>query len=541
MIILPRELNGCDLLAPLLALCPFDDMNEIVKNSLKYRVFPYLYQKVGPHGNMGEHVSTYHQHVRVINAQKSFIEAFSRKAEENKLRFVLMKGLGLARRLYGNDYARTITDIDILVSPCQVTLCDYVLKALGLQQMKLPSDYGQYARDGAVPRQRIMQNIDSYIVPVAQKRYRGADQLLPYFSFSYEHPLRLEVHDSHYFLPDGAVDELFWSASTMEIANSSVRVPSFEYAMALLMVAAYKNSESYYGTSFNDLNLRDYLDLALAFQKFPHHVGWGGVRDIAIRHSFESIVCDTLRNFASLYSEEYIPAQLAQLIYENVPQSTESLMMRFQSGSVRKRHEVGKLLDIYRHNISGAYEMLELTGDPESAGALVGYSDYANDVGLKVRYALFARIDGFSVVWSLALGSVEDLEFFSFQMAFHAYEGARVHPEVIINVRKLGEGFGGVISRSDQLVRGESRLPGDGLSVSIKVVERFVYVIANIGFSCCAAAHSVGSDLSIMVEPGVFFSGSKDQNMDIKNIGKDEYKFYRLEGSTVPVRRLFQT
>ena len=209
--------------------------------------------------------------------------------------FLAIKGPALSIAAYGNIYAREFNDIDILVHPSDFGKADAVLKAAGLiQPLSHTSsidykDYEKYRK--------------TEMAPFPIKSRPNSIQALPYFMLTGPSAIRVELHDSLYYLPRNVISGFFDNAINLTLpSGTTVRAPSLENQLLLLFSNTFENSESPYANLMADrIFLQDYCDIHYFLKANKDKLDWNVLHYSIASLANDKIISVIANNLSEVY------------------------------------------------------------------------------------------------------------------------------------------------------------------------------------------------------------------------------------------------
>lgn len=198
-------------------------------------------------------------HGRIVEALRHFSEC----ACKNGLRFIILKGAPLAKRLYGSEWARHYSDVDVLVELDDIPKADYVARECGFIQ---PSEYFSMRDnvDALTP-----SRLASLQAPFLIRHRTDVDHVSPYVTLVDNVSVALEVHDRVGGVDPRLMEPLIWNVKRITIDGFEMNIPSDAALIAMLIMFTYDDSETILANmSAGSLGLKLYLDLATALSSF---------------------------------------------------------------------------------------------------------------------------------------------------------------------------------------------------------------------------------------------------------------------------------
>ncbi|WP_303727104.1 nucleotidyltransferase family protein [Denitrobacterium detoxificans] len=193
----------------------------------------------------------------LIQALILFIE----EARRQHLRFVVMKGAPQAKRLYGSELMRSYSDVDILVAQEDLPKADYVARTCGFMQ---PAEFFAIRNHLDDLSQSEVESIQA---PYMLRHRFDVAHLSPYVALVNGTWVGLEIHDRLFGVGPLESTPFVWDTCICSISGFDVNVPSDARMLAMLLLFAYEDSETYFSNATpNSLGLKIYLDLARAIE-----------------------------------------------------------------------------------------------------------------------------------------------------------------------------------------------------------------------------------------------------------------------------------
>lgn len=270
----------------------------------RHRLTPLLYREVMRHG-LGKHLNRSF----LENLRQDYIMALRATAPEDQEVFrviqalnqagigtILLKGADLRMRLYGESCVRPMADLDLLISPGQVSRVTPILEGMGLALQSQCSD----------PR------------PGFRELFRNELHFIPPPSG----PLLIDLHwhlrgvDNFYTLPFQRLEEM---AIPLSYQGQPVKVLCPEHALIHLALH-----------SFSELHgVMQIIDLCLALHTLPLH--WPTLKEELIRFKCQAPVYPILRDLAQLFPQT-IPAAILKDLSGYRPSWAERLALNHALG-----------------------------------------------------------------------------------------------------------------------------------------------------------------------------------------------------------------
>ena len=192
---------------------------------------------------------------RLIHA----LALFAEEARRQRLRFVVLKGAPLAKRVYGSELMRSYSDVDILVAHEDLPKADYVARMSGFIQ---PAEYFTFRDrlDALSPDEaRALQ------APYMLRHRFDVGHLSPHVAWVDGSWTGLEIHDRICGVGPWEAVPFVWDTCACQLGELEVNAPSDTSMLALLMLFAYEDSETYFSNATSgSLGLKIYFDLAYA-------------------------------------------------------------------------------------------------------------------------------------------------------------------------------------------------------------------------------------------------------------------------------------
>lgn len=263
------------------------DMEVFIDLLEQHRILPYAYkclkQELEDEKICKLEEAFLHHHKKVKDSLIQ-LEEFVHIAHKDKLKFVLLKGVSLADRIYGDPYIRQSNDIDILVEEDDMLKADYIVKKMGYKQPSV-IDY----------------DTNRYILldyPIM--RLKHTNHFFEYFNFEFEVPMKIEIHKRLFFVNDLNIGDFLWHIKKVQLEGISVNVLEDEYSLIFLFINAYQNSETLYALQ-GECVLREYVDLYNFLNRIDLTFDWEKTKDLVKKLKAEKLVVQILHNLIELY------------------------------------------------------------------------------------------------------------------------------------------------------------------------------------------------------------------------------------------------
>lgn len=235
---------------------------------------------------------------------RSLICRLTRLAENAGLRFIVIKGIGLNRAIYGADIVRSFGDLDILAAPED---------AMGFHQLFTEAGFFQkFGMTRVVPktnrckrahlamRMKTFDARDNAPFPV--KAHQDKPEYKPY---CIERASAVEMHDGLYFLSAAAVLKMRRESICTEAGEGGYQVLSPMHAFILLLTNTYENSESFFSNSYDfGIALRDYVDIRFFFKKYHNLLDWQRIEGLIDEFEIRTIAETVMGNLAEVYGRD---------------------------------------------------------------------------------------------------------------------------------------------------------------------------------------------------------------------------------------------
>lgn len=205
------------------------------------------------------------------NALKKEIKYIAEKLESNNIEFVFLKGSVLANTVYSAG-SRSSNDIDILISPDDVTRVGKVLKEIGYVQGNYnysTDEIERFSREDIIFRRLNWGEVGTYV--------KKTD--LPGLKFA-----EVDVNISIDWLPTGkeAVIKEMISDRVLYDIGDDVKIPSLKYEDFLIYLCVHLYKEAVLLEMVNklrDYDLYKYVDIYAFMHVFEESIDWDYLTD----------------------------------------------------------------------------------------------------------------------------------------------------------------------------------------------------------------------------------------------------------------------
>lgn len=242
------------------AYCP--DNTELLQELIASRSITRLRQHEGkPNHHTGSNrarEAIKHLHGRTA-AQVTALESFAKYAEEEHLRFSVIKGIPLSQIIYGDSCSRASTDIDVLVSTEDLYKAHRVAERAGFAQPAETFRARQLVKAGFLDEDLLK----ALSTPFPIRNSPRSPHLAPYLLLGQDgSAVILEIHDSFHGLAPAQMGRFVWDVEGHAVGSSRIPAPRAELSFLLLLLAARDDSEGLRGNIGDGyLGMPDYLDL----------------------------------------------------------------------------------------------------------------------------------------------------------------------------------------------------------------------------------------------------------------------------------------
>lgn len=375
------------------------EWGELLDLAKKAKILPLVYsfaKRWAPGADHPVLESGYENHLRRVEGQIAAIRELSVAAEKEKLRFVLFKGIGASKLIYGQEAARQAGDIDLLVRVDDLARCDNVVRSSGFFQ----PDWS-LGPLGKRPLQQVVQMKSRTSIPYPARRKAHDNQLAPYYSG--EGRTKVEVHDGVAHAEGSLLDEMIWETVRVNLGGRSVRTPDVEHTLAILLATAFGNSEGYYACVDGELNLRDYVDLRTLAES--GRVDWSKARQLVRRLELEDEAAVVCANYRDVFGQGC--ADLESLCGGRIRTP------RYGRGFLERLFDRELCVDLAERAVRESCRR----GPESGRRAGSGWVAYDNRLGFDIRFKATVLEGGVEVAWRIPRQILGEPELFGFQAA----------------------------------------------------------------------------------------------------------------------------
>lgn len=263
------------------------------------RIIPEYYQKTVK--------DCYDSCIKKINNNVICLKNFAEEAKTEKLKFVLVKGLGIAKLIYGDIYARQASDLDILVEEDDMIRGDYILKKLGYKQPNIINFETKEYTELSYPIMRL----------------KHTNHYFEYYKMDDEIWNKIELHKKLYFISKEFIDDFLWNITQIDIDNLQINVLNLDYSFIMLVANTYENSEALFSLQ-GYCRVREYIDLFNFIEKWKSELNWNLLKMLAKRYRLGKVFHKVFHNMSELYEEPTFLKYIEWLNVENPTENVES-------------------------------------------------------------------------------------------------------------------------------------------------------------------------------------------------------------------------
>lgn len=333
-----------------------------------------------------------HQKAKVQRFSKALGE-IARILDSMYIPFLAIKGPTLSATAYDNIYAREFDDIDILVSPNDFNKADAALKAAGFIQ--------PISRTSSINYKDYEKYRKAEIAPFPIKSRPNSIQALPYFMLTGPSAIRVELHDSLYYLPRNVINGFFDSAISLAFPDgATVRAPSLENQLLLLFSNTFENSESPYANLMADrIFLQDYCDIHYFLKANEGKLNWDLLHNSIALLNDDKIISIIINNLSEIYDNNQDARLLEAKLDVKRHQSNWgiSITERAFNAELCKRNA----LQVEKHRLDARKDKrairMTTQDNPRWVDNLESNSD--KKCGLHFKYALLSKGNTLLIRW----------------------------------------------------------------------------------------------------------------------------------------------
>lgn len=327
--------------------------------------------------------------------QMGAIFRFVQEADEQSLRFAIIKGIPLSRKLYGDGCARCSSDVDIIISPDDVPKAHYVATQAGFCQPVESFRARQMAAIGALDS-RVLEGIASrYPIRNSSKAPHLAPYL--YIDSASSYPIVLDVHDKFYGMGHDLCQSLLWDTECIDRGERfGYRIPAPALSFVTLAMAAHNECEGI-RSNLGDGALG--LKLLVDMKQFIHRgAPLSTIAQLAEAHKIQRVLGEVFYDLVQVFPELYEVLEPYTPFYKSCWGC--SYIRRLVDVSERRASATQRLEDALENVIAGGHDgsipTVLLKGARASAPPLSGKIEYRDGK----RY----------IVWTLAEGVLADID-----------------------------------------------------------------------------------------------------------------------------------
>lgn len=187
-------------------------------------------------------VDAWDAHHRARMAQRaSALAAFDGEARRQSLHYLVIKGMALSKKVFGDELARQSGDIDILVDADDLPKADYVARATGWLQPGEARIARRLHDEGALDAEALERLASPYSL-----RSNGfLPHMTNYYLIQPDGAVdTLEIHDRFHCLSADQVRSLLWDADTVELCGNGYFTCSEEAAFVLSALSLHEDAET---------------------------------------------------------------------------------------------------------------------------------------------------------------------------------------------------------------------------------------------------------------------------------------------------------
>ena len=464
---------------------------------LKNKIIHFL--NIDKSKNLPQKILDAAEKARIENRQKKnsteeFLADLNDFAAKKGLNYAVIKGVAFDERIYDGKGMRSFGDIDLLINEAD---------AVSFHEFLLEKGYVQHIGVTSIPKAnstRAVMALNASKANIVEKEKQPIKAVLKMSEYSPYHcdgKLPVELHTGIYFLDNKYIPEMINNAIVLE-GKKPYKALNLADTFIVLLLTAYENSEA---TSVNlydrGMNLRDYVDIKMFFDKYKKINIWDDITDRIRRYGIEKYVGIILHNLKEVYEEDI----------------TEGY---FYSITMRKSEWDMSLLERMsdpEKTAKNTWKILRKYWDAESSGNLYkvksreagGLTD-TNSLMLdnNVKFNIEQADDTFILNWIIPNDIYEQRENFLFQCRFFPLaEG------VMYSILKADFGFyeneWKAFARQTMRLRSEAikKETGKRLDVETENCGDFINVKVNVPYSCFGFPESLIST-QVCMSVGVY-------------------------------------
>lgn len=225
-------------------------------------------------------------HKKQIDINIARLKEFALAAQKEHVRFVLVKGLGLAEQIYGDFYARQANDLDILVEEDDMIRGHHVLKKIGYKQPNIIN----------------FETMDYSELEYPIMRLKHTNHYFEYYTMDKTSWCKIELHKKLYFIEKQFIDDFLWNVSQINVDNVCVNILNLTYSFLMLLANTYENSETLYSIQ-GKCRIREYIDLHNFIKKYESSLDWEKIRQLILHYGLGTVAAKVIDNLVELYDD----------------------------------------------------------------------------------------------------------------------------------------------------------------------------------------------------------------------------------------------
>lgn len=265
------------------------DWNEVINQLEGHRIFTNafsLIKSLAPEEYIEEIESRHARMMRSLEYSLELLEKFAIAAKEERIRFVLIKGFALSKRLYGDLFARQFNDLDVLVEEDDMVRAHHILREIGYKQPYIINKETKEYVDLKYPVSRVRQAHHWFI-------YYHMDRY-PWQKF--------ELHRKINFATMEQIKDHLWNVEKVQIGSVEVNIPNLQYSFISLVLNTYQDSDTISGYQGKS-RLRGYVELYDFIKKYRHVINWEDMGRLLKEYGYIGITNRVLNHLYELYED----------------------------------------------------------------------------------------------------------------------------------------------------------------------------------------------------------------------------------------------
>ena len=207
----------------------------------------------------------------------------------NKLSYILMKGIPLSQQIYADCFARMSSDIDILIDEEKMKEAYGLLKELGYRQHVYFDENGTLVtidKDSS-----IYGDLDHEIKCIKKLNIK------PFAG--------IEIQKATTAIPIQYIDDFKSNTVDINVNGLSVKTTNTLYSFLHLIANAYENSETIMG-ALRNCGIKDYFDIMAFLKKYNKKLDWEQICDLSEKYEIKHVFHAVLLNFCDLFGYDLI-------------------------------------------------------------------------------------------------------------------------------------------------------------------------------------------------------------------------------------------